>query len=168
MTTLREAAQQALEAERDDVLRQLDDCTNQTWAGKRARWARLVRAQADEIDRLRAALEQEGQEQEQEPVAWQGVHDNTDLYYHRPPQADVRPLYTHPAAKDCGEAGHDEGRCGNASCMAHPPRREWKGLSENELGELMRDSCGYPMCPNGDDLAFAHAIEQALKERNHG
>jgi hypothetical protein len=51
---------------------------------------------------------------------------------------------------------------------AHPPRREWVSLTENELGELMRDSCGYPMCPNGDDLAFARAIEAALKERNHG
>jgi hypothetical protein len=48
------------------------------------------------------------------------------------------------------------------------PRREWVSLTENELGELMRDSCGYPMCPNGDDLAFARAIEAALKERNHG
>jgi hypothetical protein len=32
----------------------------------------------------------------QEPVAWQGVHDQTDLYYRKPPQADVRPLYTTP------------------------------------------------------------------------
>jgi hypothetical protein len=34
----------------------------------------------------------------QEPVAWQGVHDQTDLYYRKPPQADVRPLYTTPPA----------------------------------------------------------------------
>lgn len=32
----------------------------------------------------------------QEPVAWQGVHDQTDLYYTKPLQADVRPLYTAP------------------------------------------------------------------------
>ena len=31
-----------------------------------------------------------------EPVAWMGVHDNTDLYYRKPPQADVVPLYTTP------------------------------------------------------------------------
>ena len=87
----------------------------------------------------------------QEPVAW--IAPNGELRKDRSArkfsewawcQEDYQPLYT------------------------HPPRREWKGLSENELGELMRDSCGYPMCPNGDDLAFAHAIEQALKERNHG
>jgi len=32
----------------------------------------------------------------QEPVAWQGVHDQTDLYYTKPTQADVRPLYAAP------------------------------------------------------------------------
>ena len=31
-----------------------------------------------------------------EPVAWQGVHDQTDLYYTKPVQADVRPLYANP------------------------------------------------------------------------
>ena len=103
---------------------------------------------ADEaaITALRAALAQE----EQEPVAWidNSEHPKHRLYWQSATEkrlyGPLRPLYT------------------------APPRREWKGLSENELGELMRDSCGYPMCPNGDDLAFAHAIEQALKERNHG
>ncbi len=32
----------------------------------------------------------------QEPVAWQGVYDPTDLYWRKPPQTDVRPLYTAP------------------------------------------------------------------------
>ncbi len=36
------------------------------------------------------------QQEAQEPVAWQGVHDQTDLYYTKPVQADVRPLYTAP------------------------------------------------------------------------
>ena len=45
-------------------------------------------------------------------------------------------------------------------------QRQWVGLTEDELGELMKDSCGYPMCPNGDDLAFALAIEAKLKEKN--
>ena len=35
------------------VLRELDDTTNQTWRGKRARWADFVRAQDAEIQRLR-------------------------------------------------------------------------------------------------------------------
>lgn len=45
---------QALAEERDEVLRQLDDRTNQTWVWKRQRWAALVRRQAAEIDRLAA------------------------------------------------------------------------------------------------------------------
>ena len=48
--------QLGLEPERDAVLAQLDNTTNQTWAGKRRRWAALVRAQDAEIQRLRAAL----------------------------------------------------------------------------------------------------------------
>jgi len=38
---------------RDAVLRELDDTTNQTWRGKRARWADLIRAQAAQIERLK-------------------------------------------------------------------------------------------------------------------
>ncbi len=45
------------------------------------------------ITTLRLAIEQA---EKQEPVAWQGVHDKTDLYWRKPPQADVRPLYTAP------------------------------------------------------------------------
>lgn len=53
---------QALAEERDEVLRQLDDRTNQTWAWKRQRWAALVRRQAAEIDRLAAMA--------QPPAGW--------------------------------------------------------------------------------------------------
>lgn len=45
-----------LAPERDEVLRQLDDRTNQTWAWKRKRWAALVRAQDAQIQRLKNAL----------------------------------------------------------------------------------------------------------------
>ena len=48
--------QLGLAPERDAVLAQLDDTTNQTWAYKRRRWARLVRAQDAEIERLRVAV----------------------------------------------------------------------------------------------------------------
>ena len=33
-----------------------------------------------------------------DPVAWMDVHDNTNLYYRKPQQVDVVPLYTHPPA----------------------------------------------------------------------
>jgi hypothetical protein len=45
------------------------------------------------ITALRTAI---AEAEKQEPVAWQGVHDQTDLYYRKPPQAGVRPLYTTP------------------------------------------------------------------------
>jgi hypothetical protein len=45
-----------LAPERDAVLAQLDDRTNQTWNSKRKRWAALVRAQDAEIQNLRLAL----------------------------------------------------------------------------------------------------------------
>ena len=100
------------------------------------------------MSKLREAAQQAQEEQEQEPVAW---YDGR-IFYGSQAAASVNcadmaalmPLYT------------------------APPRREWQGLTEDELGELMHDSCGYPMCPNGDDLAFARAIETALKERNNG
>ena len=47
-----------LAVERDLVLRELTNTTNQTWAGKRKRWASLVRAQDAEIARLTHALAQ--------------------------------------------------------------------------------------------------------------
>jgi DNA-binding IclR family transcriptional regulator len=43
--------------ELDDVLRQLDDRTNQTWALKRKRWAALVRDQAATIAEQARELE---------------------------------------------------------------------------------------------------------------
>ena len=64
------------------------------------------------ITALRAAIEQA---EKQEPVAWQGVHDHTDLYYRKPPQADVRPLYTTPPAAP----------------------RQWVGLTDGEKRQIM-------------------------------
>lgn len=48
------------------------------------------------IAALEAEQAQDAQAVPAEPVAWQGLHDPTDLYYSKPPQADVRPLYTAP------------------------------------------------------------------------
>jgi hypothetical protein len=73
--TIIEAAKQALEA--------LEKCM----------YPQLKQLNA--ITALRIAIEAA---EKQEPVAWQGVHDQTDLYYRKPPQADVRPLYTTPPA----------------------------------------------------------------------
>ena len=95
------------------------------------------------ITALRAALAQE--EQEQEPVAW---YDGRIFYGSQAAaslncadMAALMPLYT------------------------HPPRREWQGLSEGEIVECDQRSHGNTDW--GKKRAFAHAIETALKERNH-
>jgi hypothetical protein len=104
-------------------------------------WGRVAARQSDKIKQLETALAALKQP-EQEPVAWQGVYDKTDLFYRKPPQADVRPLYT------------------------HPPRREWQGLTDEEREKAIRwaidlESTSY-------SRTLARAIEAKLKERNHG
>ena len=75
---------------------------------------------------------------EQEPVAWMGAHDHTDLYYRKPPQVDVVPLYT------------------------VPPHR--KPLTDEEIKRMAAKwflSMYWPLCNT-----FARAIEAKLKEKN--
>jgi hypothetical protein len=45
--------------------------------------------------------------------------------------------------------------------FAHPPRREWRSLSEKEIGDVL------PHEPGDLDFVCARAIEAALKEKNH-
>ncbi len=136
MNTLREAAQQALEA--------------LEFVGEdMPHWAAVKRAQA--ITALRAGLAQ--QEQEQEPVAWRfkGMMGmpwslSDDGYYvscKRDKGYTVEPLW------------------------ASPPRREWQGLSEEEIGD------GRDQLPTEDlcNWSFRQGVyfaEAALKEKNNG
>ena len=92
---------------------------------------------AKRIEELEARLAQP----EQEPVAWMGAHDRTDLYCRKPPQADVIPLYT------------------------APPQREWVGLTDDEY-ELMAEKRVTNYFFN--TLDYAHDIEAKLKEKNNG
>lgn len=62
-----------------------------------------------------------------EPVAWMGAHDNTDLYYRKPPQADVVPLYTTPQPTQA-QAGAE---------LAEADRRA--GAAERELACCRED-----------------------------
>jgi hypothetical protein len=88
---------------------------------------------------------------EQEPVAW--IHRKHYLLGH----AENMP----PADKALAQ--------GWTPLYTNPPRREWRGLTEDEilteaarhLGEMHVENCGL-----GDIKDFARAIEAALKERN--
>jgi len=159
MTTLREAAQQALEA--------LKDCVKALDALHAPGDSIYTRA-SDSADRaeiaLRAALAQQTQtpcdiaedgvcevidccrnstQEEQEPIApyaWMAVGGT--IWLHKTSEDDV-PLYT------------------------HQPRREWHGLKEWEINDgrdqlPTEDLCGWSF---RQGVYFA---EKALKERNNG
>ena len=50
---------------------------------------------------------------------------------------------------------------------AHPPRREWRGLTEEEKRECAQAMEAEPLAEGWPELVkFARAIEDALKERN--
>jgi hypothetical protein len=101
----------------------------------------------DLIATLEAALEQP--EQELEPVAWrfktlvnQDFETNWVLTKYEPPNGvnvvAIEPLYT------------------------HPPRREWRGLTEEDIWTLAANCLDSVL----GRLHFARAIEATLKERN--
>ncbi len=97
------------------------------------------------VPSLRAALEQP----EQEPVAWmtpgQDLHLNNSERFRF---SDWTPLYT------------------------HPPRREWRGLTEEETQsviQLEREKRFQRRPPLPLSMTeLSHAIEAKLKELNHG
>jgi len=101
----------------------------------------------DSIKSLEAALAQ----QEQEPVAWTltktlDKRETTTtgyLWFSDPQNSAWTPVFT------------------------HPPRREWRGLTEEEIMGMTRTECVDMRWPS-TALNIARAIEQALKEKNHG
>jgi len=146
MTTLREVAQQALEAletyERDG--KYLDVCR----PAIRALRAALAQPLPDPVDEYRKGfidgqIDMRDRPEEQEPVAW-WIPKAEQFCIKQPGERPFakawEPLYT------------------------HPPRREWRSLSEEEIED---------MSVTGTDSElrrqqFARAIEAALKEKNNG
>ena len=126
MTTLREAAQLALEALESLFTLQVD--------------YNRPKQCGDAITALRAALEQP----EQEPVAWfvegSTYHSHeVALKMNGNVQQGILPLY------------------------AHPPRREWRGLTDEEAKDI-----AYEVDANGGYVIdFYRAVEAKLKELNH-
>jgi hypothetical protein len=113
MTTLREAAQQALEA-----LHEIAWCNDSRWQTDRAETV---------IPALRAALAQE----EQEPVAW------------RDPVTDDIVSVAHRATweTDYGLGGKGRAATYIEPLYTAPPRREWKGLSDTEVLSIHQSLC---------------------------
>jgi hypothetical protein len=93
------------------------------------------------ITALKAALEQP----EQEPVAWmtpgQDLHLNNSEGFRF---SDWTPLFT------------------------HPPRREWRSLSEEEIKNAVGASAEFWATSALWIKSVARAAEAALKEKNHG
>ena len=98
----------------------------------------VTAARNDAITALRAALEQP----EQEPVAWM--------------------VYTQDGKSVCvtdNPADFIEWR--SFPLFTYPPRREWRGLTEEEIDAVWEDAQVF-----NTHYDIARAIEAALKERN--
>jgi len=81
---------------------------------------------------------------QQEPVAWMHTTGTGHVYFRKKPQDKVfnpQPVYT------------------------SPPKKLWVGLTDQEINSVRykRD-----WTATWTDTTFAHAIEQASKEKNHG
>jgi hypothetical protein len=120
--------------------------------------SKWLASQPDARRRVReavAALEQP--QPEQEPVAWMDPNSGEVCRAHwlesHAPERDVDrfscPLYTH----------------------THPPRREWRGLTEEEIQsviQLEREKRFQRRPPLPLSMTeLSHAIEAKLKEKNH-
>ena len=156
MTTLREAAQQALEA-LEALEAPPSGVVDHYELDRRKQALRAALAQEEKEDiaqnlqsRLDAALlleerrqeiAQPRRETEQEPVAWQWLNS---AYFRKKPPANAEsgawiPLY------------------------AHPPRREWQSLSEEEIHDCFQQRHKDKAT---ERRMIALAVEQALRSKN--
>jgi hypothetical protein len=142
MSDLRTAAQQALEA--------LENCTSEH--GHRCN---RCDSEVDEGGRvvaaLRAALAQQEQANYPEEKL-QAVAEYISDKYH---------VWYGVAARDVEEVLRQSVSCG---LVNNPPRREWRGLTEEEIRRLSTNC--YDGTLTDPLILFARAIEQVLKERN--
>ena len=91
---------------------------------------------------------------QQEPVAWITDGGNGELWWHRSSKFDEEGNLIGPNPDDI-------------PLYTAPPKREWVGLTDDEVSEIIDREIGFNSCW-GPEEAFARAIEQALKEKNHG
>jgi hypothetical protein len=103
---------------------------------------------AECAEAIRAALEQP----EEEPVAWRYAMDVSVegprwIYSERDPAEWRDPDMANWAIEPL---------------YAHPPRREWRGLTEEEIYPLYSEPSS-----DAEMVEFARAIEAALRSKNH-
>lgn len=118
----------------------------------------------ERADALRAALAQPDQRkalEQQEPVAYTGdvarrMREAGMTFHLGMPHAVVMEQMTRFHDIVCAEASIKA-----AAAFAHPPRREWQSLSEEEI-QSIHDTYHKRMGPQ----EFARAVEAALKEKN--
>ena len=74
---------------------------------------------------------------------------------------------THPKAPHgfLRDASHNEGRYVCECEFWEPPKREWVGLTDEEVSEIIGKEIGFNSC-FGPEESFARAIEAKLKEKN--
>ena len=162
MSTLREAAQQALEA----LEFMADEWGFTQKANRPERW--------QAIDALRAALVQDEPKGggnlppplQAEPVAYTGdvarrMREAGMTFHLGMPHAIVMEQMTRFHDIVCAEVSIKA-----AVAFAHPPHREWKGLSEEDMEDLLPLYSDPSV--NTEMLEFAAAIEAKLKEKNNG
>jgi hypothetical protein len=111
--------------------------------------SRLKFADAEpEPEIVMAVLDQAIAEAEkQEPVAWMNKHGACKTNLFREVEAGAKDEYTIPL-------------------YTHPPKREWRGLTDEELEELRRSDDLFEDAPMWS--LIARAIEAKLKEKNNG
>jgi hypothetical protein len=144
MTDLRDAARQALEALETVFMPHHPAVI----ALKAALAEEALQRLSDANQEIEAALEQP----EQEPVAWMYVGLNSNNIMHGP-HLVWRPEHMDAMSAEKGVVA--------SPLYTHPPRREWRGLTEEEI-QSIHDTYHKRMGPQ----EFARAIEAALKERN--
>ncbi len=90
----------------------------------------------------------------QEPVAWITDGGKGGLWWYRSSKFDEEGNLIGPNPDDI-------------PLYTAPPKREWVGLTDDAVFELA-DTNLYDGGKNYGVLAFSKAIEQALREKNHG
>jgi hypothetical protein len=158
MTTLREAAQQALEALEYYEHRKLDWC----YADEAA------------ITDLRAALKQPGQEPDRWGAGYEAGYA-AGMAEMKPEQAEPvaylyhdasTPHHAHPWLHSTMlvlAADRRPSLRGETPLFTHPPRREWRGLTDTERAAVQHESFKRGLSP----LEFMELHEAALRSKNH-